>query len=312
MNNKKLLLILLGLVGLYFVAQLFGGRKERTFKTDIVQVDTSIVTAIELLPKSAQQEKVRLQKQADGSWQLTQSSLQAAADPQAIQSLLASLAMMKAKRVAAKKEEKWKDYEVDEAGSKVKAYAGDKLLTDFVVGRFSFDQATRSGTSFVRLANEPEVYAVDGFLSLSFNQDAAAYRIKTIVDTRGATITSVSWQNADERFEMARTPEGQWLANGAELLDSAKVAAYISGLSSVNGTEFYDQFDVSNAPPPQQIVQIGGDNMTPLKINCYYLNGAENPFIIKSSANEAYFTSDSSGVYERIFKSISGLQMLTY
>ena len=307
MDNKKLFLLLVALVLIYIGAQFLGGREVRTFKSEIVTVDTSQVTTISLSPKSAQQAEIRLQKQSDGHWQVSKGSISAAADPNAVASLLGAMTLIKAKRVAAKKEEKWKDYEVDDSGSRVKVYKGEELLADFVVGRFSFDQMTRSGTSFVRLEEQPEVYAVDGFLSLSFNQDMAAYRVKTILNTASASINQILLQADGTQYQIAKNMDGQWLLNGTSKLDSADVAQYINGLATISGTEFKDDFDANQGGAPEKVLQLSGDNMAPVSVSTYYQEGAEKPFIIKSSMNEAYFASDSSGVYKKLFQSLSEL-----
>ena len=159
MKNKTLLLIFLTLLVVFLTTQFAFEKKTRTFKTELIQLDTSKITSIYLYPKSDSQEELLLQKEND-FWVVSKDNITTKANMGAVSSILRNLALIKTKRVAAKKPEKWSDYEVEEnSGSRIKAFAGDQLLEDFIVGRFNFNQQTRQGISYVRLMNGDEVYA---------------------------------------------------------------------------------------------------------------------------------------------------------
>ena len=179
------------------LSQMNAGKRSRSFKTDLIQIDTASVTTINLYPKSDEQKEITLSKE-NGIWVAMQGTVTTKANQSAVHSLLSNLQLIKTKRVAAKKPDKWKDYEVEETnGSRVKVYAGSQLLEDFIVGRFSFNQQTRSGLSFVRLTNADEVYAVDGFLSMTMSQGFNSYRIKDFLTLNKDNITGISLTNND-------------------------------------------------------------------------------------------------------------------
>ena len=126
-------------------------------------MDTAKVTAIQVYPKNGNHEEISLKKE-NNFWAVSKGNVTTKANANAVNSILKNLVLIKTKRVAAKSPEKWVNYEVEEtSGSRIKVYAGDKLLEDFIVGRFSFDQQSRQSISYVRLTNGDEVYAVDGF-----------------------------------------------------------------------------------------------------------------------------------------------------
>ena len=129
MNNKILLLIFVGLLVVWGLSQMNSGKRDRSFKTDLIQIDTASVTTINLYPKTDEQKEITLSKE-NGTWIATQGMVTTKANQSAVQSLLGNLNLIKTKRVAAKKQEKWKDYEVEAtSGSRVKVYAGCLLYT---------------------------------------------------------------------------------------------------------------------------------------------------------------------------------------
>ena len=56
------------------------------------------------------------------------------------------------------------------------------------------------------------------------------------------------------------------------------------------------------------IVDLQGNMTEPVTVTCYLTPGRDKPFLLKSNINEAYFSSDSTGVYSRIFKSLADFQ----
>lgn len=67
MNNKKLLYVFLGLIAILGLTQLFNSRKDRSFKSELVNVDTSKVTRLVLHPQSENHAEIILSKE-NGEW----------------------------------------------------------------------------------------------------------------------------------------------------------------------------------------------------------------------------------------------------
>lgn len=308
MNNKTLFIIFIVLLGIYFGTKLFSGQRDRSFKADLITIDTAKVTALSIFPKADDHQEVILKREENG-WIATQGNMNTRATPGSVNALLGNLVQVKTKRIASKSEEKWTDYEVDEAGgTRIKIYAGNKLLEDFIVGKFDFNQANRSITSYIRLAGEPEVYAVDGFLSMSFNQGFDAYRDKSLLKFNPEDISYISFSNGDEAININKT-NGQWYYE-TTALDSAQIAGYLTNISSVTGNEFADDFDPIQATGQlAKTLSLRGNNMAePITVSAYRIDG-EQPFVLVSNINEdGRFYSDSSGIYSRIFKDISEFQ----
>lgn len=304
MDNKILGIIFLALLALYLLTRVFSRQPEKTFRSELVQVDTALVDKIELYPKAEAGQTVTLERNG-GQWVVTDGNITAPAISNAVASVLGQLHLMKAKRVVAKKEEKWKDYEVDEgSGARVKAYVGGEAVADFMVGRFNFNQQARTALSYVRLTEEEEVYAVDGFLSMTFGQDIDAFRNKQILKLdNGEEVSALQLQTNGNAINFQKDGT-TWTYNGTAL-DSTKIAGYLSGLRYVAGNTFADGFSPVGTPEQSLLVQTGTKQIT---VNAYRYAAGEQDFAIQSSQYpEAYFASDSSGIYSRLFGDLTKL-----
>ena len=192
----------------------------------------------------------------------------------------------------------------------VKVLEGSKAVADFWVGGFRFNQQTRSGTSFVRLSDADDVYAVDGFLSMSFGQGFDSYRNKTMLKFNKDDITQVAFTQ-DGQSSTLLNSSGQWTSDSGVTVDSTKMANYLSSIANFNGSKFADDFQENQFNiQSRQSLTITGNNMTaPIAVNCFLVAGAEQAIVCKSSLNpDAYFAGDSTNLYNRLFKTLEDLQ----
>jgi len=297
--NRTLLIIFLALLGLYGISKLAGARKTRSFKAELVQVDTASLTRIVIA--TSDEPEFTLTRQDDGSWWVTNGKVSAPALRSVVTPMLATLTHIEAQRVAAKSADRWKDYQVDSTqGTRIRVYRGDKLLEDLVVGKFNFDPQLQSATAYVRLGDAPEVYAVDGFVAMNLAQDFDSFRKKTITKLDRNEIERIACQG-EPAWELRRDSTA-WLLDG-EPADSASVARYLASLVSVSGHEFADDFDPNVAGSPEKVLRIARKAPKPeVVIECWRDTTREKPFVIHSSLNpDAFFASDSSGVFRRLF-----------
>ncbi|MCR9287084.1 MAG: DUF4340 domain-containing protein [Bacteroidetes bacterium] len=304
MNNKTLLIIFVALLAVYGISQMGGGKKDRSFNTELVKLDTASITRIVLYPKADDFAEVSLSRETDG-WIATKGNITTKALANNVNSVLAQLDSIGVKRIAAKKPEKWAEYEVNEKeGTRLQVYAGSELLKDFIIGRFAFNQQTRQATSFVRLTGEDEVFAVDGFLAMSLGQSFDAFRNKELIKLNKDDVMRLSYKILDNEFNLNKSGDAGWLMDGELPIDSTTMDNFINGLSTVSGTTFVDDFDpVAKANTLQNSLTINANNLLePLTIHCYVDASREKPFIIHSSLNkDAYFESDSTGIYNQLF-----------
>lgn len=313
-NNKSLIILLVALAGIFIITKIYRSKKtERTLKSDLVQIDTSKINTILIYPRSENGEEIRFTKKADG-WTVQKGEIIAEAEPNSVDNLFNELLVMKPERLAARAKEKWGDYHVDDSlGTRVIMKEGNRVRVDLVIGRFNYQQGPGGytgygrnygrGITYARLTDENEVYAVEGFMAMTFNQQFNNWRNQAILAVTKNDITVIKADYpADSGFTAIRH-DSLWLVDGLQP-DSAKMAQYINALSRKSNSSFADDFTPVIAPYYQLTIE--GNNMSPVIVKAY--RRGENEFILNSSLNpESYFISDSAGIFKSIFQSRAGL-----
>ena len=245
MNNKILAIIfgILVLIGILII--LFqGGKNERTFRDVLVDIDTTSITEILIYPKSQNHKEVKLFKDKD-EWRVTLPTGETAkVTDQRMSSLFAQLLAIKPKRLAARDESKWSELQVDSTGSRVKVFQDSELSLDLVIGRFSFQQP-RTMNTFVRLYNDKDVYEVDGFLDMTFNQGANIFRDGTVIKSDHNTWQQIQFvYPADSSFQIVKSGSA-WLLNGKPT-DSLKTINYLNRLANLSNNNFVDEVKINS------------------------------------------------------------------
>ncbi len=309
MNNRTLFIVLIALLAVYGLTRLLSNKKETTFQAELIEVDTSAVTSVTIDPKG-EAPSFNLQKEGE-QWIATQGRLSVKADPRAISSLLQNLTAVKARQIVAKSEDKWEEYEVqDSAGTHIQVYTDGEPAGDFIIGRFDFNQQARSATSYIRPSGQKVVYAVDGLQLISLNQGFDSYRNKSLIRMkRDMELTAFEYQYPDTTLVFEKSAEG-WKV-GEQLLDSMAVENYLNLLRNISGNEPADDFDELQASeyPRQELILRGNNIPGPFQVTVYRDTTREKPFIIRSNYNpDTYFLSDSTGLYQQLFKPLSAFQ----
>ncbi len=306
-NNKTLLIVFAVLLALFLLTRLLDfGKSDRNFRTDLVDIDTAQVTAVILYPKE-DTAAIEIRKNGD-DWQVQKGNITAQADAQAVESLLGTLLALEPQRLASRSQDKWKTFEVtDSLGTRVKIMNQDEILADLLVGKFSIQQmAAQQGmppmqqqpkaTSYVRLASEDEVYAVDGFLAASFNRSFNSWRDRTFLELDQNNITKISFTYPADSGFVAIQSDSLWQVDNAPA-DSTEMVNYLSRLANLNGNDFADDFSAEGKQPQFQ-ASIEA-TAAPVTIEGYALDSA---FVLRTSQRpDVYFRSDSSGLFSQIF-----------
>ena len=210
-TNIFLILLLLALVAAVVGTQFFGKDKQRSFRKDLVSIDTAKVTKMLLYPSSLEGKKLTFQRVNTSSWEVqVADSAAAPAQNDMVKYMLGSLLSVKPKRMAAKSSDKWAEYQVDgDTGTRLKIMEGDKEKLDLHIGKFSMQQnPQRPGqemnpaqmrqqqqpkmSTFVRLEGDQETYAVDGMLSMTFNRKAEDFIARPVVEEAPAATDSTA------------------------------------------------------------------------------------------------------------------------
>jgi len=310
-DNRILLLILVILVAVFLVAKfLKTGKTEKSFKTELVQLDTSKITTILLYPKADDLEEIRFVLNGN-NWTVSKDGVISDVGDNAVEGLLAQLIQVKPKRLAARSKERWEEYQLtDSLATRIRVIEkGNNETLDLMIGKFTYQQSNDPyggrgnviGTTYVRLWDEEEIYAVDGFLSMSVNREFNSWRNQVITNTRKEDVTKLIFSYPADTGFIALKNDSIWMANG-EVADSLKIDQFLSSLSYKNSSEFKDDFIPSLNPDFQLTIE--GNNFSPVSIQVFSI--ADDQYVINSSLNPgSYFQSKREGLYSDLFKSSS-------
>lgn len=268
--------VLLAVVVLIEFADLKKGA--RTFKADLVEVETENVTSIELYPKISGHELIRLFRENE-EWKVETEGKTYNADQAVPGDLIAELNGLKTQSVVATSDDRWDQFEVtDSLGTRVKLFNQDKLLADVIIGKFTFSQP-RNMTSYVRLAEDDDVYGVEGMVGMSFNRDLKAFRNKTVIQSGSSDWTKLLFSYpADSSFVLEKVNE-KWMVDD-QPADSMSVVQFFNSITRLNEGRYADEVPSGT---PTHLLSIEGSKEQPITVSGYYLD--EENFIFESSMN---------------------------
>lgn len=308
-NNTRLIILLLILAGALLLGKYFRNSKtEKTFRTELITIDTAKISSIILSPKSEKDGEIKFTKLGN-EWKVQKGNIIAETQKGIVENFLGQLTLIKSQRLAARTKDKWAEYEVtDTSGTRLKIYEGNQLTADLLIGKFSYQQSNNpygggfgggrgvSFTNYIRLSNEEEIYAVEGLMPFTFNQPFNQWRNQTFLKTNKDDVTKLSFKYFSENFEISKK-DSLWMLDGMKP-DSVKFTQYLQSIVSQNNSSFIDNF----IPPssPDCILNIDGNNMSSVKIEAF-IN--DNEIVLYSNLNpNAYFKSDTAGLFKNIFK----------
>ncbi len=247
MVNKlsiKILGIIFAVLVIIVVWQLINsGKSERSFRSSLVSIDTAKVTSISLYPQATGHKEVKIFKEGN-YWNVNLANGKTASVPYSkVQDLFVQLLNIKPESVAGQNESQWKEFQVDSTGTRVKVYQGSNKTLDITIGKFTYQQP-RTMSTYVRVADDPNVYQVDGFLTYSFNHGPDYFRNDHVINDDYLNWNKLTFTYpADSSFQLVKN-NNRWELNG-KLADSAKVENYLSTLSHIEDPNFMDNPDQS-------------------------------------------------------------------
>jgi Domain of unknown function (DUF4340) len=186
-NNKVLAIGLLVLIGIFVVTRLYRTPGlEGNVRKELVNIDAASISEVRI----AKADSVIILKKENNQWTVTKNEVKLEADSGLVARMIQSTKELRAKRMASRKKEKWAEFQVDASqGTTVSLFADGDKEAEFVVGKFGFNQAPGGGGgqfggqniaayTYVRLADEEEVYIVDGFLNASYPAAIGEWKLK--------------------------------------------------------------------------------------------------------------------------------------
>lgn len=311
LNYTTLIIILAIVLGIYFITELIG-QKERTFREIVMEIDTSGVTEISISPPDKPQSV--LVKEGN-NWMVVIDGKSYQADDEVVKSILDPLVKMKTLKPAATSPDAWRDLKVDDStGIHVVIKDSKDELADFYIGKMGFMQPPegqnnqqinpyqrRQPTMFahVRLADENLVYAVEGYLNMSYNLLPKHFRVKNLTKINKNDITKISFNYPGELSYQLVKRDTVWNIEEKEP-DSTKTVRYLANFTNLRANEFVDEEMISGLNPEFELV-VEGNNFSPVTILAYP-SGEEGKYYITSSKNkDGVFDGSAANLYSRLF-----------
>lgn len=307
LGNKGLLIILVVLLAVFGIARFISNKTgENTFKTSIIpQIDSNKLTGMVIFQKATKKGKPLpfIFTRKGNEWYVSQGNIGGRAAKRSVQYMVSQLEDISPNRLGAEDPKDWKQFCVnDSLGTRVVLLYNKDTALDVIVGRFSYLPQERKGLSYVRLAGQDKVYAVDGFLALNITEEFDAWRDKKI--TPGDSYET--WKKltftypGDSGFEVKKDSANEWIMDNHEKTDSLAAINAIRTISEQNYAAFVNNFDSSGKQPVFK-VRIEGSDFSPVVIKAWPADTA-NKYAINSTLNPgSFFSGSKAGVAGKIF-----------
>jgi hypothetical protein len=265
---------------------------DRTFRDKLISISAEKITEIVYKPDPKKTEEVHLMKDSKGVWMVVAGDNPFNADTMMINGMIRALANLEPEQVAAIDRDKWAEFQVDDStGIPVRMFEDKEMVADLIIGKFSYKpqqgqpmygQDRGKMSSFIRLARENKVYAVDGFLRMTFQSNGASLRDKKLVKTQREDITKVVFMYpGNQTFVLER--QGTRFTIDGMVTDSAESVRYLTDIARLSSLDFVQDVAVGNTP--DYSVRIESNNIAPIEVsafpadtvNKYYLTSTANP-----------------------------------
>lgn len=311
-NLKQLLGIFVVLLLIVLGVEVFNGkdRKNSSFKSELINVEPDEIGSFIVYNKNEPAVPVTFTKNGE-HWSISKEDKQYNASPQAIDAIKGLISKVSAERIVANNKNKWDEYQVSDSAATrliVKNNEG-KEIGDLYIGKFNYTQPKTQNqnpyqrqqgtmTSFVRMNNDKEVYAVNGYLSMAFDRDIKYMRDPVIMNGNYRNWSKVNVSLPGDSSFVLEKSNDTWMMNG-EPADSASVVEYLENIQNLSSTSFYDEAVVSQ---PQRSITIEGSDLDKtVQIDAYEIGSKH---IIASTENKnTYFESGSDNAFKKLFQS---------
>jgi hypothetical protein len=280
-GNKSLGIVFVVLLLIVVIIYFGSDKNERTFREVLVNIDSSAVTKMLIYSKSNNFQPTKIFKEND-RWRVELNDGKTApVTNQKMQQILQELISIVPKRLTARDEAKWKEFQVDSSGTRVQVFEGEEPQLDIIIGRFNYQQQPRSISSYVRLNNDIDVYEVDGFLAITFNQNADTFRDGTIIKDDSNNWKQIKFDYpADSSFTLTKL-NNKWYIDNIET-DSTGTANYLRTLSNFSKNNFADESNVTSEQSATYKLTISNNNLEFIELKAF--KDSDN-FVITSSQN---------------------------
>lgn len=268
-----------------------GPAASEAFRGTVVTLDTAEVATL-VVQDPDEEAPVRLARAEDG-WTVSrgEGKPQYPAGAAPVEEALEALRTLRASAVVTRQPERHARFDVDSTGTTVTAFDEDgEALAGLVVGRVSF--ANQQPRTYVRPADDPSVFEVEGLLASRFNRDLEAWRDKRIWTLDRAALTRIDFEYpADSSFSIERVATGAgraWVSAG-DTLKTGQVGQLIDELATLDAVGFAEDLT------PEDF----GEAIYALRL--HFDEGGERVLRLRPAGDDAWYVVAASG-YPYVFE----------
>ena len=302
MNNRNLLIVFISGIVLLLAGNLFRKNRTASFDPLIIAVDTTAIDRIRFEANGKMPEAYELKREGD-AWRAIKAPIEVNISPASLEGLFRVLSKLEGQRIVTRDKTRHAELEIDDAqATHVQIWAKGKQVADLKVGGFRFDQVARTASTYIRRSDEDEVYVIDGFAGIGLKARFEQFRNKKLIDVAAVDLTLLEWMSSAPPKKKIQKDNGVWYFAGMEAVDTTAFDAYLNSLVSVQGSDFSDLTSIQGLTLTEQLTLYGNNLAEPTVVSAFMATDTTTDFLIHSTANpETVFTSDSAGLYKRIF-----------
>ncbi len=243
MKSRKEYVILAGVVVLLILYLILRHSDRALYELpEISSLETAEISRLEI---HTPDEFIRLDKQED-QWVLMPEAFPAAESK--VDQMLAGLSDLTLTALVSESKN-YSRYQLTDAEKiLVKAWRGDRLVREVAIGK----TAPSRRHTFIRLADDPDVYHARNNLRSRFDQTAAQLRDKTVLRFNAGDIHEIEIRKADETRLISRAeadvpgdaPENKgplWRDAAGNTVPASEVEALLNPLSGLKCREFMEE-----------------------------------------------------------------------
>lgn len=309
MFKKKNFIILISLLVILVVIVIItkvsdNKKQDRTFNRELFAVDTASISEVSFISKKDNKEIKILSN--SNTWELHCDGQIYPIDNEYVLNLMNEFGRIKIERIASRDDSKWSEFQVgDSLGINVKISCHNQEPLNIVVGKYSVQQSNNQYqrsmefSSYLRLADEKEVYAVKGGVAFFFSNGLDAFRDKKLVKVNKTDITKIVFNYPSDSAFVLTKENDNWLVNNNSV-DSMEIDNYLNMISNLSAYDFVEE-GASQINIASHSLQIEGNNFSTIELKAIPADTI-NKYLISSSINpKSYFSGEKSNLFERVF-----------
>lgn len=308
--KSGVLIIILAVLMIIYLIVRYSGSDDRTFRDKILTFDANSITQILIADPKNNEGPVDLAKSGN-QWMVNIGDKEYLADTNSIKNILSNLSNLQTKRYAGKNKDAWIKYDVtDTLATLVTLKDSKKTVAEILIGKFAYNmpkdqqqqiqsrQQRADMTTYVRLLDENDVYATEGFLKMSLSSDVDVYRNRNLVNINPGDVTRITVTEPEGR-NVFENQNGKWMQNGIPA-DSIMMAEYTTSLANLNGSKFVDHETMQSTLSHSLLIE--GNNFNPVEIQAYPSADTNITYIISSSVNPgSFFNGKEGSLFDKIW-----------